>query len=111
MFRKKIVGGAAGPRNAVLTTVLLGIVVICPAVASPAHDVPDFSGPWGRNLFNFEAPDNGPGPIVNLRRLGSDAGRSVVDGDPIPLVGDYTNPILRPEAAAAVKRNGEWSEA
>jgi hypothetical protein len=77
------------------------------AVADPA---PDFSGPWGRNMFNFETPDTGPGPIVNLRRLGAYAGYTVVDGDPIPLVGDYTNPILRPEAAAIVKRNGEYSE-
>jgi hypothetical protein len=72
--------------------------------------VPDLTGPWGRNLFNFEAPDSGPGPIVNLRRLGADAGRSVVDGDPIPLVGDYNNPILKPEAAAVVKKMGEYSE-
>jgi len=72
--------------------------------------VPDLSGPWGRNMFNLEPPATGPGPLINLRRLGKDAGRSVVDGDPIPLVGDYNNPILRPETAAAVKRNGEYSE-
>jgi hypothetical protein len=71
---------------------------------------PDFSGPWGRNMFNFEPPDAGPGPIVNLRRLGADAGRSAVDGDPIPLVGDYNNPILKAEAAALVKKKGEYSE-
>jgi hypothetical protein len=75
-----------------------------------ADSVPDFTGPWGRNMFNFEPPDNGPGPIVNLRRLGAYAGYTAVDGDPIPLVGDYTNPILKPAAAAVVKRNGEYSE-
>jgi hypothetical protein len=80
-----------------------------PAGAQPAP-VPDFSGPWGRNLFNLEPPDTGPGPLVNLRRLGADAGRSVVDGDPIPLVGDYSSPILKPEAAAIVKHRGEESE-
>ena len=78
--------------------------------AAAADTVPDFSGPWGRNMFNFEPPDTGPGPIVNLRRLGADAGRSAADGDPIPLVGDYNNPILKPEAAAVVKKNGEYSE-
>jgi hypothetical protein len=78
--------------------------------AETAAPIPDFSGPWGRNMFNFEAPEKGPGPIVNLKRLGADAGRSVVDGDPIPLVGDYNNPILKPEAAAVVKRNGEYSQ-
>jgi hypothetical protein len=90
---------------------LSGSVLACPALGAAVKDtVPDFTGPWGRNVFNFETPDTGPGPIVNLRRLGADAGRSVADGDPIPLVGDYYNPILKPEAAAVVKRNGEYSE-
>ena len=30
-------------------------------------------------------------------------------GDPIPLVGDYMNPILKPHAAEVVKRMGESS--
>ena len=72
--------------------------------------IPDLSGPWGRNVFNMEEPDAGPGPLVNLRRLGADAGRSLADGDPVPLVGDYNNPILKPEAAAVVKKKGEYSE-
>ena len=95
-------------RSRLIATVLFGCALAFPAAAG---EVADFSGPWGRNMFNFEPPDSGPGPIVNLRRLGTDAGRSVVDGDPIPLVGDYMNAILKPEAAAVVKRNGEWSEA
>jgi hypothetical protein len=90
---------------------MLGSALAYPALSGADEGpVPDFTGPWGRNLFNFEPPDAGPGPIVNLRRLGADAGRSVVDGDPIPLVGDYKNPILKPEAAAVVKKNGEYSE-
>jgi hypothetical protein len=87
---------------------LIGAALTLPA--SGADAAPDFTGPWGRNMFNFEPPNAGPGPIVNLRRLGANAGVSAVDGDPIPLVGDYTNPILKPEAAAVVKRNGEYSE-
>ncbi len=88
------------------------IALLCGASdnALPASGVPDFSGPWGRNMFNFEPPDSGTGPIVNLRRLGAEAGTSVVDGDPVPLVGDYMNPILKPEAAAIVKRHGEESQ-
>jgi hypothetical protein len=78
--------------------------------AGTTAPIPDFSGAWGRNLFNLEPPETGPGPIVNLRRLGTNGPRSVVDGDPIPLVGDYNNPILKPEAAAIVKKNGEFSE-
>ena len=94
-------------RYVFLSAAALTCSALCTARADP---VPDFSGPWGRNMFNFETPDSGPGPIVNLRRLGPLAGFTVVDGDPIPLVGDYKNPILRPEAAAVVKRNGEYSE-
>lgn len=81
-----------------------------PGLAADEGSVPDFSGTWGRNTFNTETPDKGPGPIVNLNRLGKYKGYTLVDGDPIPLVGDYNNPILRPEAAAIVKKNGEYSE-
>ncbi len=97
-------------RSTAFGFVLASILVWPASSADSSAGVPDFTGPWGRNMFNFEPPDIGPGPIVNLRRLGKDAGRSVVDGDPIPLVGDYNNAILKPEAAAAVKRNGEYSE-
>lgn len=90
---------------------VLGFSAITPSPNARASDaVPDFSGPWGRNMFNFEPPDSGIGPIVNLHRLGADAGTSVVDGDPVPLVGDYMNPILKPEAAAIVKQHGEESQ-
>jgi len=85
-------------------------LLVLPASSADTGTVPDLTGPWGRNMFNLEPPEKGPGPLVNLRRLGKDAGRSVVAGDPIPLVGDYKNPILKPEAAAVVKRNGEYSE-
>jgi hypothetical protein len=72
--------------------------------------VPDFfSGVWGRNSFNFETPPSGPAPLINLRRVGADASRPIVIGDPIPLVGDYNNPILKPEAAEVVKKKGEYS--
>lgn len=93
----------------VLTASAVLLAINMPALAQPAA-IPDLSGPWGRNMFNLEPPDTGPGPIVNLRRLGAAAGTSAADGDPIPLVGDYMNPILRPEAANVVKKNGEYSE-
>src|SRR5258708_15472971 len=64
-----------------------------------AASIPDLSGIWGR-CFNLEPPSSGPGPIVSkLRRPDGSIIQSVV--------GDYTNPILRPEAAAVVKKNGE----
>ncbi len=61
--------------------------------------VPDLSGIWGR-WFNLEPPSSGPGPIVSMRRR--------PDGSIIQsVVGDFTNPILRPHAAEVVKKNGE----
>src|SRR5580704_6097843 len=64
-----------------------------------AASIPDLSGIWGR-WFNFEAPPSGPGPIVSkLRRPDGTIMQSVV--------GDFTNPILRPHAADLVKKNGD----
>ena len=81
-----------------------------PALADSSKAIPDFSGTWGRNAFNFETPPSGPGPIRNLRRVGKDASTPTTGGgDPIPLVGDYRNPILKPHAAEIVKRMGEAS--
>src|SRR5579872_1544564 len=96
----------ASPRTSLIATLLLAALA---SGASAENQVPDFGGHWGRNMFNLEPPDKGAAPIVNLRRLGADAGRSVADGDPIPLVGDYMNPILRPEAAAILRQRGEES--
>ena len=108
MFGRGMRSGIAAAAIGLLAAALSGTPFA--AIARQTAPVPDFSGPWGRNMFNFEPPDSGPGPIVNLRRLGASAGISVVDGDPVPLVGDYRNPILKPDAAAVVKRNGEHSE-
>jgi hypothetical protein len=65
--------------------------------------VPDFSGRWGRNAFNFEPMPSGPRPLTNLKRLADGT------GDPGQLVGDYRNPILKPEIADVVKKKGEFS--
>src|SRR5205823_12892750 len=81
---------------AALTTITL------PATA--AGNVPDFSGRWGRNAFNFEPLPNGPQPLTNLKR------RADGTNDPLDLEGDFTNPILKPEAAAVVKAKGEISK-
>src|SRR5258705_45170 len=77
--------------------------------AEIAAPIPDLSGQWGRNAFNFEPLASGPRPLTNLRRTGEGAGSPIFVGDPIPLVGDYTNPILRPEAAEVVRKKGEYS--
>jgi hypothetical protein len=81
--------------------------------------IPDFSGIWGNPyLYGIEPPLSGPGPVVNKARRRQTFD---VDGRPIPatnaplvsearqLVGDYTNPILKPEAAEVVKKHAEMS--
>ena len=84
--------------------------VALPALAASSNPTPDFSGTWGRNAFNLEIPASGPGPIRNLRRVGKDASTPTTGGgDPIPLIGDYKDPILKPHAAEIVKRMGERS--
>jgi hypothetical protein len=65
--------------------------------------VPDFSGMWAHpSLPGMEPLATGPTSLVNLSRR---SGRSNV----LQLVGDYKNPILKPEAAAIVKKHGEES--
>jgi hypothetical protein len=71
------------------------------AVAKPAMSTPHFSGLWGRNAFDFEPAPGNPKPVDNLVRLPNGAGNASM------LVGDYKNPVLKPEAAAVVKRRGE----
>jgi hypothetical protein len=66
--------------------------------------MPDFSGAWVHPYFpGVEPPASGPGPILNKSRRRNGLGNSS------QFVGDYTNPILKPEAAEVVKRLGEIS--
>ena len=68
---------------------------------------PDFSGFWSHPFWpGFELPLSGPGPVVNTsrrRRIFDDDGRPLppanapLVSDPFRLVGDYTNPILKPQ--------------
>ena len=64
---------------------------------------PDFSGLWQRaenaSGRTFQPPAEGPGPVADF----PDAGAF--------RVGDYTNPILRPHAAEAVKAHGDRGRA
>jgi hypothetical protein len=65
--------------------------------------IPDFSGVWAHLSWpDFEPPVAGQGPVTNRARQN---GRSNI----YQLVGDYTNPILKPQAADVVKRHGEIS--
>src|SRR5215831_11239914 len=78
--------------------------------------IPDFSGIWSHPSFpGFEPPASGPGPVVNTSRRPQanfdgrvlPANNSVLVSNPAQLVGDYTNPILKPHAAEVVKKKGE----
>jgi hypothetical protein len=97
------------PSGRIAICVLPLLLPAWPGAAAETPAVPDFTGIWARNVFNFEPPESGPGPIRNLRRVGADAARYITGGDPVPLVGDYTDPILKPGAAETVKRMGEYS--
>jgi len=63
--------------------------------------IPDFSGIWAHLSWpDTEPPLAGSGPVTNRSR------RNGVS-DIYQLVGDYTNPILKPHAAEVVKKQGE----
>jgi hypothetical protein len=81
----------------------LCVLAAFPQAQAQSGGIPDFSGKWGRNAFDFEPPPSGPPPVRNIKRLPSGV------GDPQALIGDDQNPILRPEAAAIVRRRGEIS--
>ena len=70
-----------------------------------APDPPDgFAGLWSHPyLTGFEPPASGPGPVLNLNRRPD--GRANFQR----LVGNYKNPVLKPEAAQIVKRFGDLS--
>src|SRR6516162_8772086 len=61
-----------------------------------AASIPDFSGVWTHSIPGFEPLASGPTALVNRSR------RQNGTGDNLQLVGDYTNPILKPQAAEVV---------
>jgi hypothetical protein len=81
---------------------LLAVLLVFPAAGAPAAVASsDFSGQWGRAMLHFEQPPSGPGPIANTMR------RKDGTMDQESWVGDFNDPILKPEAAAIVKKRGE----
>ena len=86
------------PRIYTLFAMMLFIV---PAQAA----APDLQGMWGRISFpGFGRPLTGAGPVTNKnRRPDGTLSRLSAYG----FVGDYSNPILKPQAAEAVKKHGE----
>jgi hypothetical protein len=74
------------------------------SVVPSSASIPDFSGIWGHAFTTggLEPPVSGPGPVTNRARMN---GVSSI----YQLVGDYTNPILKPHAAEEVKKHGQIS--
>ncbi len=101
-------------RNCLLPAVL-ALAATMPAIAQPvapagpaagvpgAASIPDLSGIWAHPFLGFEPPLSGPGPVRNKVRLLTGASNSDM------LVGDDTNPILKPHAAEIVRKRGEIS--
>src|SRR5215471_13327604 len=87
----------------------IGAVLVAVGAGNPvmgvesAKPVPDFSGLWGRDSLHLESPLSGPGPIVNMHKTAA----GIMDMN--ALIGDYTSPILKPQAAAILKERGEQS--
>ena len=89
------------------------ILALCVAAAEAADEpggqprasapMPDFSGVWHRWFRpGLGPPASGPGPVTNRSRLNGVSNY-------YELVGDYTNPFLKSEAADIVKKHGEAS--
>jgi hypothetical protein len=74
-----------------------------PATPAPSASLPDFSGIWWHpSLPGPEPLASGPTTVTNRSRSNGVSNYS-------QLVGDYTNPILKPESAAVVKKFGDMS--
>lgn len=103
------------PRNFLLWATLIAATpapgqTVTPPVqpsSSAAQDgasIPNLSGRWAHPyLTGFEPPRSGPGPVRNKSRLPNGVANFQ------QLVGDYSNPILKPHAAEVVKQHGEIS--
>lgn len=92
------------PRLVLIAGAFAAVFCVPVFAADGGGGTPDFTGMWGRNAFNFEPLPSGPKPVANLKRLPSGI------GDANQLVGDYMNPILKPQAAEIVRRMGEISK-
>ena len=104
-------------RRDFLLTVMLAVAAVAPAGAQtvapllgaaghggpPAAGaaIPDLSGVWTHSIPGFEPLSSGPTALVNRER------RANGTGNILKLVGDYTNPILKPQAAEVVKKHAE----
>jgi hypothetical protein len=91
-------------RSFLLFVTLAAAAAMAAPTASGAQSgasIPDMSGVWLHPSGpGFEPLSSGPTSIVNRSRING-------TGNINQLVGDYTNPILKPAAAEVVKKHGE----
>jgi hypothetical protein len=79
---------------------------VFPAMAADGGSpIPDLSGQWGRDMLFFEPPTSGAGPVrPSVRKAdGTIVARDLCCTIATGWFGDPGNPILKPEAAEAVK--------
>src|SRR5262245_35460548 len=87
---------------ALLITVAAAFVTPVLGQSERAASIPDFSGIWAHANPGFEPLKSGPTSLINLNR------RANGTGDILNIAGDDTNPILKPAAAAAVKKHAQY---
>jgi hypothetical protein len=89
----------------IIILIMIGLYAMpATVIADDAAAIPDFSGVWAHlALPGFDPPLAGPGPVTNRVRRD---GVSDLFGK---WVGDYTNPILKPQTAEVVRKHGEIS--
>src|SRR5580704_13974157 len=120
--------------KSIMRTVIIAASTVAALFSTPVFaqqpsqgtaSIPDFSGIWAHLTFpDVEPPLSGAGPVRNLSRVTIEAARTLnpyngttTDGaspngvsNLSELVGDFNNPILKPEAAEVVKQHGEISK-
>ena len=82
-----------------LSVAALLSMVALPIFAQAPAAIPDFSGLWAHPNVGWEYPVSGPGPV---RHKGGATGSAL-------LVGDDSNPVLKPDTAAIIRRNSQIS--
>jgi hypothetical protein len=92
-------------------TLVAALLFAACAQAAEAAPIPGLSGQWGRDMLFFEPPETGPGPVVRAGRNhdGSFAPKPPCCGIVPSWFGDPNNPILKSQAADAVRKFSELS--
>ena len=85
---------------ALLLTLAAAFVTPAFGQSGSAQSIPDFSGIWAHANPGFEPLSSGPTSLINRER------RPNGTGNGLKLVGDHTNPILKP--ASRGDREKAW---